>query len=132
MRPRYSGPLFMLEGRPRSWTKRPRGAPWSRGGRTWPGPTANWRQPRGSSTHGPTTSLRSPWCVLWPTPGLWLATYWRRFERGYRSEPRGRSNLRDALPLASHPAGVGSADGAVRHLLGSAAVAVRAGGLPSV
>jgi hypothetical protein len=41
MRPRYSGPLFMLEGRPRSWTKRPRGAPWSRGGRTWPGPTAS-------------------------------------------------------------------------------------------
>src|SRR5215212_10093151 len=31
----------MLEGRPRSWTKRPRGAPWSRGGRTWPGPTAS-------------------------------------------------------------------------------------------
>jgi hypothetical protein len=41
MRPRIPGPLFMLEGRPRSWTKRPRGAPWSRGGRTWPGPTAS-------------------------------------------------------------------------------------------
>src|SRR5215207_2299143 len=76
----------MLEGRPRSWTKRPRGAPWSRGGRTWPGPTANWRPPRGSSTHGPTTSLRSPWCVLWPTPGLWLATHRRRSELGSGSE----------------------------------------------
>ena len=27
------------------------------------------------------TSLRSLWCVLWPTPGLWLATYRRRSER---------------------------------------------------
>jgi hypothetical protein len=87
MRPRYSGPLFMLEGRPRSWTKRPRGPPWSRGGRTWPGPTANyWRPPRGSSTHGQTTSLRSPWCVLWPTPGLWLATRRSRSELGSGSE----------------------------------------------
>src|SRR5215218_5140190 len=76
----------MLEGRPRSWTKRPRGAPWSRGGRTWPGPTANWRPPRGSSTHGPTTSLRSPWCLLCPTPGLWLATHRRRSELGSGSE----------------------------------------------
>ena len=48
MRPQYSGPLFMLEG----------GAPWSGGGRTWPGPTANYlRPPRGSSTHGPTTRV---------------------------------------------------------------------------
>jgi hypothetical protein len=96
----------------------------SRLGSTWPGPTANWRPPRGSSTHGPTRSLRWPWCVLWPTPGLWLATRWRRSERGYGSERRGRSNLRDAFPLASHRGGVAC------HLLGSAVVAVRAGGAP--
>ena len=28
------------------------------------------------------TSLRSPWCVLWPTPGLWLAMHRRRSELG--------------------------------------------------
>jgi hypothetical protein len=102
----------------------------SRLGSTWPGPTATWRPPRGSSTHGPTRSLRWPWCVLWPTPGLWLATRWRRSERGYGSERRGRSNLRDAFPLVSHPVGVARAGGVVCHLLGSAAVAVRAGGAP--
>ena len=59
-----------------------------------------------------------------------MATRWRWSERGYGSERRGRSNLRDAFPLVSHPGGVARAGGVVCHLLGSAAVAVRAGGAP--
>jgi hypothetical protein len=32
------------------------------------------------------TSLRSLWCVLWPTPGIWLATHRRRWELGSGSK----------------------------------------------
>ena len=39
-----------------------------------------------------------------------MATRWRRSELGSGSERRGRSNLRDALPLASHPASIACAD----------------------
>jgi hypothetical protein len=34
------------------------------------------------------TCMRSAWCVLWPTQGLWLATHRRRWELGSGSEPQ--------------------------------------------
>jgi hypothetical protein len=79
--------------------------------------------------HAPTRSLRWPWCAVANARTL-IGDHWRWSERGYGSERRGRSNLRDALPLASHPGGVGSAGGVVCHLLDSAAVTVRTGGAP--
>jgi ribose/xylose/arabinose/galactoside ABC-type transport system permease subunit len=49
--------------------------------------------------HAPTTSSQLTRCAVANAPGLWLATRWRWSERGYGSERRGRSNLRDAFPL---------------------------------
>jgi hypothetical protein len=88
MRPRIPGPLFMVEGRARSRGGRGQEEALHGAGEDAPGQaTANYlRPPRGSSTHGPTTCMRSAWCVLWPTQGPWLATHRRRWELGSGSE----------------------------------------------
>jgi hypothetical protein len=75
----------------------------------WPGPTANYlRPPRGSSTHGLTTGLRSLWRVLWPTPGIWLATHRRRSELGSGSKRQANQARRSRARALRKLPGVGT------------------------
>ena len=53
------------------------------------------------------TSLRSLWCVLWPTPGLWLATHRRRSELGSGSERQANQAGRSTAGALRKLPGVG-------------------------
>jgi hypothetical protein len=54
------------------------------------------------------TSLRSAWCVLWPTPGLWLATHRRRSELGSGSDPQANEAGRSSAGALHKLPGVGT------------------------
>jgi hypothetical protein len=60
------------------------------------------------------TSLRSPWCVLWPTPGLWLATHRRRSELGSGSERQANEAGRSRAGALRKRPGVGRVDRPLR------------------